>query len=105
MHDWLVAHYNVLKDFAGPVVALLSLCVTIIIAIFGFSTFGRWKREQLEGRRIDIAFSALDLAYKTGHVFDHIRGPLIEDYEWADMPEVAGDTEHKRRRRGGWTVC
>jgi hypothetical protein len=102
MHDWFVAHYNVLKDFAGPVVALLSLFVTIIIAIFGFSTFGRWKREQLEGRRIDVAFSALDLAYKTRHVFDHVRGALIDDYEWADMPEVAGDTEDKRRRRGAY---
>jgi hypothetical protein len=54
MHDWLSSHYDVLKDFAGPAISLASLLATIIFAIIGFSTFGRWRREQLEGRRIDV---------------------------------------------------
>ncbi len=92
VRDFLVAHYDTLKDFAGPSVAL-------VIAYFGFRGFRRWKREQLEERRMEVAFQALKLAYQSTYVFEHIRSPLIEAYEWADMPKLAGD-ETKRSNRG-----
>jgi hypothetical protein len=96
------SHYDVLKDFAGPAVTLLGFVVTAVIAYFGFRSFRRWKLEQLEERRMEIAFQALKLAYQSTFVFDHIRSPLIEGYEWEDMPQNAGDDENKRRRRGGY---
>lgn len=102
MRDWLIAHYDVLKDFAGAAVTLIGFVLTTILAIIGFNTFGRWKREQLEERRIEIAFEALNIAYQTKHVFEHIRSPLISDYEWQDMPVAAGDTDDRHRRRGSY---
>jgi hypothetical protein len=98
----LTAHYDLLKDFAGPVVTLIGFVVTIVLGIIGFNTFGRWRKQEIEQRRMDIAFEALNIAYKTKHVFDHIRGALISDYEWADMPQVYGDDDHKRARRGSY---
>ena len=52
MEDWLVAHYGVLKDFSAPGISFLGLVATVVVAVIGFSTLGRWRREQLEGRRI-----------------------------------------------------
>jgi len=102
IRDFFGAHYDVLKDFAGPTVTLVGFIVTALIAYFGFRNFERWKREQLEERRMEVAFEALELAYKTKHAFEHIRSPLIYDYEWEDMPQVPGDTDDKRRRRGSY---
>src|SRR6202035_1305526 len=100
LREWSLAHYDLLKDFAGPAVTLLGFAVTAIIAYFGVRSFRRWKREQLEERRIKIAFQALKLAYQSTFIFEHIRSPLIEDYEWHGMPQLAGDDESKRRSRG-----
>jgi hypothetical protein len=102
MRAWLAAHYDLLKDFAGPAVTLIGFVVTIVLGIIGFSTFGRWRRQEIEQRRMDIAFEALNIAYKTRHVFDHIRGAMIYGSEWADMPQVFGDDDHKRTRRGSY---
>jgi hypothetical protein len=79
---------------------LFGFAITIGIAIGGFRTFGRWRREKLEERRIEIAFDALTVAHETQFIFQNIRAPLTEGYEWADMPKWEGDTEDKRRRRG-----
>lgn len=79
---------------------LVGLLLTALIAIFGFRTFGRWKREKLEERRIEIAFDALTIAYETKFVFQHIRGAMSHGYEWADMPKLEGETEDRRNRRG-----
>jgi hypothetical protein len=87
--EWFSMHYEVLKDFAGPTVTLLGFGVTAIIAYFGFRNFERWKREQLEERRMEVAFQALKVAYQSTFVFEHIRSPLVESYEWADMPPKA----------------
>jgi hypothetical protein len=81
---------------------LAGLTLTALIAIFGFRTFGRWRREKLEERRIEVAFEALEIAYETKFVFQHIRGALVQGYEWDDMPERPGDTEDKRNRRGSY---
>jgi hypothetical protein len=82
------------------ILTIAGLALTALIAFFGFRTFGRWKREKLEERRIDIAFDALSLAYETKFVFQHIRGVMAHGYEWADMPKREGETEDKRNRRG-----
>jgi hypothetical protein len=36
-----------------------GLLLTGGIAVFGFRTFGRWKAEVVEAKRIDVAFDAL----------------------------------------------
>lgn len=81
---------------------LSGLILSALIAIFGFRTFGRWKREKLEERRIEIAFDALTLAYETKFVFQHIRSAMAHGYEWEDMPKRDGDTDDKRNRRGSF---
>lgn len=81
---------------------IAGLLLTASIAFFGFRTFGRWKREKLEERRIEVAFDALSLAYETKFVFKHIRGPMAHGYEWADMPKNEGESEDKRNRRGAF---
>lgn len=100
MEGWFAAHYDTLKDLSGPAISLLGLLATIVLAVIGFTTLGRWRRERVEGRRIEVAFEALEIAYKTKHVFEYIRSPLIEGYEWVDMPQVASDTDDIRSRRG-----
>ena len=81
------------------VLTIIGLLITMGIAIGGFRTFGRWKREKLEERRIEIAFDLLSLAYETKYVFEYIRGPASFDYEYQDMPEVAGESLDQRRAR------
>jgi hypothetical protein len=102
LREWSSAHYDLLKDFAGPTVTLLGLVVTVFIAWLGFRSFDRWKREQLEDRRMEIAFQALKLAYECTFVFDHIRSAFIEPYEWAKMPQRPGDDESRRSTRGSF---
>jgi hypothetical protein len=77
-----------------------GLTLTALIAVAGFRTFERWKREKLEEKRIDIAYEALALAYETKFIFQSIRSPLSEGYEWADMPKKDGESENERNRRG-----
>jgi hypothetical protein len=100
LREWSLVHYEFIKDFAGPAVTLLGIGVTASIAYFGFRSFGRWKREQLEARRMEIAFQALKLAYQSTFIFENIRSPLVEEYEWKDMPQKAGDDESRRKTRG-----
>jgi hypothetical protein len=82
------------------VLTVVGFAITICIAIGGFRTFGRWRRENIEDRRIKIALDALTVAYETKFIFQNIRSPLTEGYEWADMPRWENDTEDKRQRRG-----
>lgn len=82
--------------------AVIGLVLTALIAIFGFRTFGRWKREKLEERRIEVAFDALTIAYETKFVFQYIRSPLVQGYEWADMPKRDGENDDNRGRRGSY---
>ena len=79
---------------------LIGFAITIGIAVGGFRTFGRWRREKLEERRIEAALDALTIAHETKFIFQNIRSPLTEGYEWADMPQWDGDTDEKRQRRG-----
>src|SRR5262245_16621356 len=79
---------------------LVGFGITIAIAVSGFRTFNRWKREKLEEKRIDTAIEALALVYESKFIFDHIRGLMAYPSEWKDMPEWPGDTEERRGQRG-----
>jgi len=70
--------------------------ITAAIAIAGFRTFRKWKREKIEEKRIDIALEALAIAYEARFVFDGIRSPLSYSSEWAEMSGTDED-----RRKGG----
>jgi hypothetical protein len=86
----------------NQIFTLSGLLLSTLIAVFGFRTFDRWKREKLEEQRIEIAFDALALAYETKFVFQHIRGAITRGYEWEDMPKLESETEEKRARRGSF---
>lgn len=78
---------------------IIGFIITIAIAIGGFRTFGRWKKEKIEEKRIETAIEALALAYESKFIFDHIRSPMSFGYEWKDMPDSYG-TEEQRNARG-----
>jgi hypothetical protein len=100
MHDWFLAHYDVLKDFASPVVSLIGIVAASIVAICGFKSFERWKREQLEEHRIDLAIEGLAIARESKYVFGRIRNPHGFEGEWRSMPVREGESERDRNRRG-----
>jgi hypothetical protein len=100
VHDWFLAHYEVLKDFAGPVVSLLGIVAASVAAICGFKSFDRWKREQLEERRIDVALEGLAIARESKYVFARIRNPNGFEGEWRSMQLRDGESESDRGRRG-----
>jgi hypothetical protein len=82
-----------------------GLLITIGIAVGGFRTFGRWKREKIEERRIETALDALALAYESKIVFRSIRGSLSYDFEYKEMPVKAGESQEARSMRGSfWAV-
>lgn len=81
---------------------IVGFVITVTIAVSGFRTFGRWKRELLESKRIEIALEALALAYESKYVFESIRSPMSFGYEWADMPSRAGENESARNSRGAF---
>jgi hypothetical protein len=79
---------------------IIGFTITVGIAGIGFRTFGRWKREKLEEKRIEIAFDMLAIAYEAQFIFAHIRGPMAYPYEWTDMQEVITETADQRSARG-----
>jgi hypothetical protein len=101
MQEWLLAHYDVLKDFAGPLVTLLGLSITTILAIAGLKTFARWRWEFIEARRIDLALEVLAAAHESKFVFGQIRDPNGFEGEWSRMPVKEGESPEDRSRRGG----
>lgn len=70
---------------------ILGFLMTATIAIVGFKSFDKWKREKLEGKRIDIALEALAIAYEAIFIFEGIRSPISYDIEWAEMTGVDND--------------
>lgn len=83
------------------VLTIVGFAITIGIAVGGFRTFGRWRREQLEARRIDIALEALSIAYESKAVFARIRDPRGFEGEWETMPVKEGESDIDRSMRGG----
>jgi hypothetical protein len=100
MQGWFVAHYDAFKDFAGPTLTLLGFATTIGIAVAGFRTFDRWKKQKIEGKTIEVAFDALAMCYESKYIFENIRSPMSFDYEWKDMPKAAGESDVSWNRRG-----
>lgn len=79
---------------------IAGMVITIVIAWGGFKSFGRWKREKIEERKIETAIKALAFAHKSKFIFDNIRSGMAYDYEWKDMPVSPGDDDSKRNQRG-----
>lgn len=78
---------------------LTGLVMSGVISFLGLRTFGKWKREKLEERRLEVAYEALTIAYESEMVFDDIRRRLVREYEWTDMPtEGLSEKEIERRR-------
>ena len=78
---------------------IIGFSITIAIALGGFRTFGRWKKEKIEEKRIETAIEALALVYESKFIFDHIRSEMSFGYEWKDMPDTYG-AEEQRNARG-----
>jgi hypothetical protein len=84
---------------------IMGMIITTTIAIAGFRTFGRWQREQIEARKIELSLEALSLAYESKAVFDHIRTRVFYKGEGADVPEKLEESpEHKRQREPFFAV-
>ncbi|SRR5258706_7982958 len=77
---------------------LIGFVITIVIAVGGFRTFGRWKREKIEEKRIDTALEALALVYEAKFIFESIRSTGSYSYEYESMPAFAGDKRGKEDR-------
>ena len=78
---------------------IIGFVITIAIAVFGFRTFERWKKEKIEEKRIETAIEALALVYESRFIFDNIRSEISFGYEWKDMPDRYG-TDEQRKTRG-----
>lgn len=77
---------------------IVGFMITLGIATAGFRSFAKWKRETIEGRRIDISLEALALAYEASFIFDSIRSPMSYEGEWSEMKGV--DNVDRRRAAG-----
>jgi hypothetical protein len=83
------------------VLTIIGFLITIGIALGGFETFGRWRRQKIEERRIDLAFEALSLAHESTFVFGRIRNLHGFEGEWKNMPIKEGESQEDRNSRGG----
>jgi hypothetical protein len=99
MCNWLASHYDVLKDFAGPAIGGIGILATTVVALAGLRTFGRWRREKLEEKRIEVAIDALAIGYESEFVFDRIRSRLVRDFEYENMKLDEGNIIVKDRKR------
>jgi hypothetical protein len=86
------------------VLTIIGFLITLGIAVGGFRTFGRWKREKIEERRIEIALEALSIAYEAEGVFEYIRSPGAFGYETDDMPRSEGETNEDYKYRKTYYV-
>jgi hypothetical protein len=68
----------------GPWTFGLTQLLTVVglgMATLGLRTFGKWQREKIEERRIDLTLEALSLAYGSKAIFGHIRSRVMGEYE------------------------
>lgn len=87
--------------FGWPqLLTLLGFGLTATIAVAGFRTFDRWKREKLEEKRIEVAIEAMAYAYEAKWIFKGIRSAMTYQSEWKDLPERFGTTDQKRNQHG-----
>jgi hypothetical protein len=104
MCEWLAEHYQILKDFAGPTIALLALIATSTFAFAGLKTFQKWQREKVTERRIEVAYEALSIAYESEMIFDDIRRRFIHGYEFADMKTEGMSPGEVDRVKSYWAI-
>jgi hypothetical protein len=76
---------------------LTGLVITVVVAVAGFRTFEKWRREKLEEKRIEVAIEALALCYEARFIFDGIRSPIAYGGEWEDMPTIGPNAERPQR--------
>jgi hypothetical protein len=86
------------------VFTLVGLVMSGIISFLGLRTFGKWKREKVEEKKLEIAFEALSLAYETQMIFDDIRRRFVREYEWADMPTEGMSKEQIESSRSMYAI-
>jgi len=70
---------------------IIGFIITASIAIGGFRTFNRWKREKLEEKKIDVAFEALTLAYESKHVFAYLNPDPGPGFSETEAPRARDD--------------
>jgi hypothetical protein len=104
---------NFLEEFMVPdpwafgwtqVFTLSGLIISVIVSIAGLRTFGKWKREKVEEKKLEIAFEALSLAYESQMVFEDIRRRFVREYEWAEMPTAGLSKEQQERRHSLYAI-
>jgi hypothetical protein len=81
---------------------IIGFLITIGIALGGFQTFERWKKQKLEERRIEIAFEALAIAHESKFVFEGIRASISYDIDYESMPVRQGESSQDRSSRGAY---
>jgi hypothetical protein len=81
---------------------IVGMLITVTIAVGGFRTFGRWKKEKIEEKRIEVAIDALALMYESKFIFDNIRSGFSFHGEWDDMPRNPGESENVWNTRGSF---
>ncbi|MGD1083015.1 MAG: hypothetical protein ABR881_32275 [Candidatus Sulfotelmatobacter sp.] len=81
---------------------IIGFVITVLIAVGGFRSFERWRREKIEEKRIDAAVDALVLIREAKWVFENMRSLATFEYEWKDMPVTGGDDEGMRRSKGSF---
>jgi hypothetical protein len=83
---------------------IVGLGMTGAISLRGLRTFGKWRRERVEERRIDTALDALTLAYESKDVFAYIRGAMSSSHDYKEMSVVPEDSDEMRNLRGSYWV-
>jgi len=88
---------------------IAGFVITISIAVGGFRTFGRWKRERIEERRIEVALDALAIAYEAKFRFESIRSRRILENELEDIDKQMTSVSyplppHKSGQEGPYAV-
>ena len=79
--------------------AIAGLLMSALISFLGLRTFGKWQREKVHERKLEVAFEALTLAYESSMVFDDIRRRLVRAYEWSDLkPDGMTDKEFEQAK-------
>jgi hypothetical protein len=82
------------------VFTIAGLTLTAVVSFLGLRTFGKWRRETIEERRIEAAVDALSLAYQSKWVFENIRAPIVHAYEYEGMPDYSGESDDEQAARG-----
>jgi hypothetical protein len=97
-HDFFTAHYVLLRDLTSTGIAALGVITTSAFAIVGLRTFGKWKREKIEEKRMDVAIDALAIAYEAQLVFERIRSRRAREFECKEIMDRLGYDEKDTRK-------